>query len=66
MIVKVFENEEFAGRAAADAIIAQISAKPNSVLGLPTGSTPVPTYRALSAACAGRTCFLQGCKDVQP
>ena len=36
MIVKVFENEEFAGRAAADAIIAQISAKPNSVLGLPT------------------------------
>lgn len=45
MIVKVFENEEFAGRAAADAIIAQISAKPNSVLGLPTGSTPVPTYR---------------------
>ena len=30
MIVKVFENEEFAGRAAADAIIAQISAKPNS------------------------------------
>ena len=27
MIVKVFENEEFAGRAAADAIIAQINAK---------------------------------------
>ena len=62
MIVKVFENEEFAGRAAADAIIAQISAKPNSVLGLPTGSTPVPTYRALSAACAeGRVSF----KDVK-
>ena len=62
MIVKVFENEEFAGRAAADAIIAQISAKPNSVLGLPTGSTPVPTYRALSAAYAeGRVSF----KDVK-
>ena len=58
MIVKVFENEEFAGRAAADAIIAQILAKPDSVLGLPTGSTPVPTYRALSAACAeGRISF---------
>ncbi len=50
MIVKIFENEEIAGRAAADAIIAQINKKPNSVLGLPTGSSPVPTYRTLVAA----------------
>lgn len=62
MIVKVFENEEFAGRAAADAIIAQINAKPNSVLGLPTGSTPLTTYNALAIACAeGRISF----KDVK-
>ena len=62
MIVKVFENEEFAGRAAADAIIAQINCKPNSVLGLPTGSTPLTTYNALAIACAeGRVSF----KDVK-
>jgi len=62
MIVKVFDNEEFAGRAAADAIIAQINCKPNCVLGLPTGSTPIPTYKALVAACAeGRISF----KDVK-
>lgn len=62
MIVKVFENEEFAGRAAADAIIAQINAKSNSVLGLPTGSTPLTTYNALAEACTeGRVSF----KDVR-
>ena len=38
MDVKVFANKELAGRAVADAFIAQIAAKPNSVLGLPTGS----------------------------
>ncbi len=50
MIVKTFENEEIVGRAAADAIIAQVNAKADSVLGLPTGSSPVPTYKTLIAA----------------
>ena len=58
MIVKIFENEEIVGRAAADAIIAQINKKPDSVLGLPTGSSPVPTYKTLIAACKeGRVSF---------
>lgn len=58
MIVKVFENEEIVGHAAADAIIAQVNAKPESVLGLPTGSSPVPTYRTLiSAKKEGRVSF---------
>jgi len=52
MNIKVFANKEAAGRAAADAIIAQINAKPNSVLGLPTGSSPIPVYDALAAACS--------------
>lgn len=61
MKIKVFENEQFAAHAAADMIIAQITAKPNSVLGLPTGSTPVPTYKTLAVAVSeGRVSF----KDV--
>lgn len=58
MIVKIFKNEEIVGRAAADAIIAQINKKPDSVLGLPTGSSPVSTYRTLAEACdEGRVSF---------
>ena len=58
MEVKVFANKELAGRAVADAFIAQIAAKPNSVLGLPTGSSPIPVYDALAIACAeGRISF---------
>ena len=50
MIVKIFKNDDYASRAAADIIIAQISAKPNSVIGLPTGGTPVKTYQTLIQA----------------
>jgi glucosamine-6-phosphate deaminase len=45
-IIKVASYDEMS-RAVADLIIAQISAKPNSVLGLATGSTPVGAYRLL-------------------
>ncbi|MCL2693547.1 MAG: glucosamine-6-phosphate deaminase [Oscillospiraceae bacterium] len=45
-IIKVASYDEMSRRVA-DLIIAQISAKPNSVLGLATGSTPVGAYRLL-------------------
>ncbi len=58
MNIKVFKNSAFATRAAADYIIAQISQKSDSVLGLPTGSTPLGTYKTLiEAFCEGRVSF---------
>ncbi|MBR6569681.1 MAG: glucosamine-6-phosphate deaminase [Clostridia bacterium] len=42
-----FENAQQVGRAAATLITAQLLRKPDSVLGLATGSTPVPTYEEL-------------------
>lgn len=58
MKIKVFENENIVGRAAADAIIGEINARPDCVLGLPTGSSPLSTYRALISACKeGRVSF---------
>lgn len=62
MTVKIFKNDDHASRAAADLIIAQITKKPSSVLGLPTGGTPVKTYKTLAEACnEGRVSF----KDVK-
>ena len=49
MIVHVFENEFQVARAAAAVFTAQILRKPNSVIGLATGSTPVNTYRELAS-----------------
>ncbi len=46
------------GRVAADLIAAQVQQKPNSVLGLATGSTPISTYQAMIADCkAGKVDF---------
>ena len=47
MIVHVFENPSQVAQAAAAIFAAQILKKPDSVLGLATGSTPVDTYREL-------------------
>lgn len=47
MRVYCAENYEHASRKAANLISAQILLKPNSVLGLATGSTPLGTYRYL-------------------
>lgn len=41
------ENYEKLSRKAANIISAQVIIKPNSVLGLATGSTPIGTYRQL-------------------
>ena len=49
-IVKV-ENYEEMSRQAANVIAAQIILKPESVLGLATGSTPIGTYDRLIELC---------------
>ena len=48
MFVRVFENEVQAGQAAALLIGAQIVRKPDSVIGLATGSSPVNAYQELA------------------
>ena len=47
MIVHVYETKEQASLAAASLFSACILAKPNAVLGLATGSTPIETYQQL-------------------
>lgn len=46
--VVVVEHEEAAGALAADSILRLIRTKPDAVLGLATGTTPLPVYRALA------------------
>lgn len=52
--VVIVENADAAGNLVADEIIALIDRRPDAVLGLATGSTPLPVYRALRARFAGR------------
>lgn len=47
MQVHVFRSADQVGQAAATLIAAQLLRKPHSVLGLPTGSSPIPAYKAL-------------------
>lgn len=47
MNVMIYKDKETASRAAATIIAAQILQKPNSVLGLATGSSPILTYKNL-------------------
>jgi glucosamine-6-phosphate deaminase len=47
MNIRVFDNEAQAGEAAATLITAQVLRKPESVIGLATGSTPLDTYHHL-------------------
>lgn len=44
MQIHVYKTQALAAEAAATLIAAQILSKPDTVLGLPTGSSPVPTY----------------------
>jgi glucosamine-6-phosphate deaminase len=61
MRVVVLENADAVAQFAADFFVRQVKQKPNSVLGLATGSTPLGTYRKLIEAYqAGRVSF----KDV--
>lgn len=47
MQVQIYKDAETIGKAAAGIFAAKITEKPNCVLGLATGSTPLPTYDAL-------------------
>lgn len=51
MQIHIYENAAQVGQAAATLIAAQVLAKPASVLGLATGSTPIPTYQELIRLC---------------
>ena len=47
MEIKIYENAAEIGVAAAQLYKELIESKPNAVLGLATGATPVPTYKKL-------------------
>lgn len=47
MQIHLFQDAAQVARAAATLIAAQVLEKPESVLGLPTGSSPIPTYQEL-------------------
>ncbi len=60
MNLKIVENQETMGRVAADIFSGMIARRPNCVLGLATGSTPVPLYAELARRChAGEADFAQ-------
>ena len=52
MEIIICKTKEEASRKAADLVAALIKAKPKAVLGLATGSTPVPMYQYLAKDCA--------------
>jgi glucosamine-6-phosphate deaminase len=47
--VVIVPTREAAGELVADAVVRLVHAKPDAVLGVATGSTPLPVYRALAA-----------------
>ncbi|WP_309127760.1 glucosamine-6-phosphate deaminase [Microbacterium sp.] len=51
--VVIVESKAAAGALVADEIVALIDSKPDTVLGLATGSTPLPVYEALRERLAG-------------
>lgn len=51
MQVNIYENMQQVGIAAAALIAEQLIRKPDSVLGLATGSTPIPMYKELIRLC---------------
>lgn len=51
MQIHVYDNAAQVAQAAATLIAAQVLSKPDSILGLATGSTPIPTYQELSKMC---------------
>jgi glucosamine-6-phosphate deaminase len=54
LLIREFHTAEAAARALAREVGSAIEANPRLVLGLPTGRTPVPFYRELTACCGRR------------
>lgn len=50
MVVKVYKDAEAIGKAAGMVFASQVITNPESVLGLATGSTPIPTYKFMIKA----------------
>ena len=48
MNVRIYKDAKAIGTAAAALFAAQVIDKPNSVLGLATGSSPIPTYQKMA------------------
>ncbi|GGE82950.1 glucosamine-6-phosphate deaminase [Mycetocola zhadangensis] len=51
--VVIVKNSRAAGELVADAILSLVASKKNAVLGLATGSTPLPVYQALAERAVG-------------
>lgn len=60
MEIAITDSPEASGRIAANAIVTLLDRKPGAVLGLATGSSPLPIYDELAARCtAGDVSFAQ-------
>ncbi len=62
MRILIEENYKKMSRRAAWILAAQLTVKPDSVLGLATGSTPLGMYEALSSMCSEGTLSFRGVK----
>lgn len=58
--IVIVPSREDAGRLVADAILQLVAQKPDAVLGLATGSTPLPVYQALAARVEAERIDLSG------
>ena len=47
MDISIYENDQIMGQQAANIVAQTLNSKPNAVLGLATGSTPLGLYREL-------------------
>ena len=64
-MIRILVCEDYAevSRRAADIVAAQLSGKPDSVLGFATGSTPEGMYAELARDCGeGRISFARACE----
>ncbi len=52
MTIKIFTSEQEAARAVGECVNSFVRANPRAVLGLATGSTPLPLYAEMAKACA--------------
>lgn len=64
MVVEICADAEAVGRRVADLLCATVRHHPHAVLGLPTGSTPLPTYRELARRVAAGTLDATGVRVV--
>lgn len=58
--IEVFEDPDAVGRRVADLLAGVVARTPDAVLGLPTGSTPLPAYRELARRVASGALDLSG------